>query len=80
MLYKITYVNIIILFFELYSTEFIKENFIIYSDIHQQIIKRFCIVDLTNEDNLNTLHRILYVIFLKNLDIYSISSIYNFLF
>jgi hypothetical protein len=45
-------------------TEFIKENFLNYVDIYQLIVKRYCIVDFTIEDNLQVLHQILDVSFL----------------
>lgn len=41
------------------TSDFIKENILIYTDIYQYILKRYCIFDLTNEDNLIVLHRIL---------------------
>ncbi len=47
------------------TSEFIKENFLIYSEIYQLIVKRYCIIDLTNEDNLIVLHRIFSVILYK---------------
>ncbi len=45
------------------SSEFIKENLLIYTDIYQLIIKRYCIIDLTNEDNLMVLHRLLSIFY-----------------
>ena len=41
------------------TSDFVKENLLIYTDIYQLIIKRYCIFDLTNEDNLIILNRIL---------------------
>lgn len=41
--------------------EFIKENFIMFTDIYHQILKRYCLSDLTNEDNLLLIHRVLMV-------------------
>ena len=47
-------------------TEFLKENYLIYADIYQLIVKRFCIVDFTIEDNLLIINQILDVIFYLN--------------
>ena len=42
-------------------TEFVRENILIYVDVYQQIIKRYCILDFTIEENLQVLHQILEV-------------------
>lgn len=44
-------------------SDFIENNFLIYTDIYQLIIKRYCIFDLTKEDNLTILHRILSIFY-----------------
>ena len=46
-----------------FTSEFIKDNLLIYTDIYQLILKRYCIIDLTNEDNLIILHRILSIFY-----------------
>lgn len=54
------------------NLEFIKENYLIFNDVYQIVLKRYCILDLTNQDNLQLLHQILMVfilfhfIFVKN--------------
>jgi hypothetical protein len=41
------------------SNDFIKENYLTYVDIYQLIVKRYCIVDFTIEDNLQVAHQLL---------------------
>lgn len=45
------------------NAEFIKENYIIYNEIYQLILKRYCFMDLSNEENLNLIYQILIVSF-----------------
>jgi hypothetical protein len=49
-------------------SEFIKENFLIYNDMYQSIIKRYCILDLTNYENIQILSQIL-IVFMKEKDL-----------
>ena len=46
-------------------SDFMKENYLVYTDIYQLIIKRHCIVDYTIEDNLQNMQQILDVRFTK---------------
>jgi hypothetical protein len=39
--------------------EFLIENFPVYTDIYHLILKRYCIVDLTNAENLRMMKQIL---------------------
>ena len=57
-------------------SEFIKENFLIYNDMYQSIIKRYCILDLTNNENIQILGQIL-IVFMKEKDLIKKS---NFIF
>lgn len=41
--------------------EFIKDNYLIYNDIYQLVLRRFCLCDFTNEENLQILSQILVV-------------------
>lgn len=41
--------------------EFIKQNYLVYSDIYSLIMKRFCIVDMTIVDNIQLMQQILAV-------------------
>ncbi len=45
--------------------EFIIENFPLYTDIYHLILKRYCIVDLTNVENLRMIKQILTVFSMK---------------
>ena len=50
-------------------TQFIKENYLVYVDIYQLIIKRYCIVDFSIEENIQLMNQILtvcYWLFLLN--------------
>lgn len=49
-------------------SDFIRENFLIYNDIYQLILKRYCIIDLTKHENLQLLNQIL-IVFLKEKDL-----------
>ena len=57
-------------------SEFIKENFLIYNDMYQSIVKRYCILDLTNNENIQILGQIL-IVFMKEKDLIKKS---NFIF
>ena len=41
--------------------QFVRDNYLVCVDIYQLIVKRYCIVDLTNRDNLRLLNRVLTV-------------------
>lgn len=45
----------------IHNGDFINENYFIFNDIYQLVLRRFCICDLTNEENLQLLTRILLV-------------------